>query len=98
MGIELDDANNAIDVAPGALTSTGTVLPFSAISGAVSVIPASLVSAPPVMAMIASSVKLANAGSPTSVAVANEADPKISILRRVKAMFLTSPKLEFILF
>jgi len=51
-----------IATAPGASTETGTVLPFSAISGAVSVMPPVPGVAPPVKALESSSTVAAKAG------------------------------------
>jgi hypothetical protein len=85
-----------MDTAPGAETATGTVLPFSAISGAVKSIPPSVTPTPPVNAAIASSVLEAKAGIPATDATAKAPDPMANIFRLVKSMFNLPDQLKII--
>src|SRR6056297_1200755 len=87
-GVGLPMASTRIASAPGASTSIGTVLPFSAISGAVRVIPSLAMSAPPVNSEILSSAAaLAGIGRPRAMT----APAPITItLRRVIVMLSVS--------
>ncbi len=77
-----------IDTAPGAETATGTVFPFSAISGAVSSMPPSDVAAPPVKAASASSESAANAWNGSRAAAAAPA-PMTRASRLVKFIIVS---------
>src|SRR6056297_725581 len=91
-GVGLPAASTMIAVAPSALTSIGTVLPFSAISGASRSTPPSATSAPPVNSAIASSVSDAIAGIGNAVTAAAAA-PIASVSRRVNSIFISLVKL-----
>jgi hypothetical protein len=82
-------ASTVIATAPGASIEIGTVLPFSAISGAVRKIPAEAASAPPVTPMISSLTGVAADENDGKILV-NAAAPPIAIVSRRVSFIIIS--------